>query len=164
MTQKRLKEGAIDTILNSVSIFGEMVDDFRNSDKFFKYKAMVVATWFILSLSSLVVACPANTGGVETNDIGAQLLENRDEHPPVYTVKNDSADTWNSVVITVNGRYKSTLNRLEGNGGTITLTSAVLFDEQGTRPSSKLVIQDIRVTVDDPSADFVMLKHGLTPD
>ena len=42
VTKERLREGAVDTLLNSVSILGEMIEDFRNSDRFFKYKAFVV--------------------------------------------------------------------------------------------------------------------------
>jgi hypothetical protein len=157
--KERLKEGLVDTLQNSVSILGELVDDFRSADRFFKYKALVLGGWFVLSVCSLGVACPGNTR--PSNDIGVALVVSRSDVVPVYMVKNDSTEEWNNVLITVNGKYSSSLSRLEPNGGNITLTSAVLFDDDGKRAPSNLVVQDIMVAVQDPEGTVVVLKAGV---
>jgi hypothetical protein len=77
-----------------------MVQDFRNSDRFFKYKAAVVATWFVLSSTSIGVAC---SGGESTNALGARLVIAGDAREPIFMVKNDSERPWQDVEVVVNG-------------------------------------------------------------
>ena len=48
-----------------------MMEDFRNSDRYFKYKAGVLAGWLFLTVSSFGVACP---GQGPSNDIDAHLI------------------------------------------------------------------------------------------
>ncbi|MCC6336672.1 MAG: hypothetical protein IT380_22115 [Myxococcales bacterium] len=155
--REKLKEGAADTILNSVSILGDVLEDFRTSDKFFKYKAMVLTLWFALTVGAFGVACPTNDG--PSNEIEARLVVG-DGSPPVYMVKNESADAWENVEIVVNGGYRSTMATMEANGGNVTLSPAVLFDANGKRAPSTLAITDITVQVGDPEATVVLLKGG----
>lgn len=157
MNRERLQEGAIDTILNSVSILGEVIEDFRSSDRFFKYKALVLGTWLLFTVGAFGVACPT-TG--PTNDIDARLVVSAEGSTPVYMVKNESSDVWEGVEITVNGQYRSTLAQLEAQGGNITLSPAVLFDDTGKRAPSSLIITEIVVHVLEPDATVVLLKGG----
>lgn len=157
VTKERLKEGAADTLLNSVSILGEVLEDFRTSDKFFKYKALVLTLWFALSVGAFGVACP-NDG--PTNEIDARLVVSGDATNPIYMVKNESKDVWESVEIVVNGGYRSTMATMEAMGGNVTLSPAVLFDQQGKRAPSSLRITDITVYVHEPEATVVLLKGG----
>jgi hypothetical protein len=156
LTGKRIREGAADTLLNSFSILGEVVEDFRSSDRFFKYKAMVISLWFLLAIGSFGIACPS-TG--PSNDINAVLVVGGGT-PPVYMVKNESTDPWQDVEIVVNGQYRSTMSQLAGEGGNVTLSAAVLFDEQGKRAPSTLSITDIVVKVRDPEAEVPLLQGG----
>lgn len=157
MTGKRLQEGAVDTLLNSFSILGEVVQDFRNSDRFFKYKAMVISLWFLLAIGSFGVACPS--GGGPTNDINAVLVVSGEAASPIYMIKNESTDSWHDVEIIVNGTYRSTMSEMPKEGNA-TLSSAVLFDDQGKRAPSKLQISDILVKVRDPEAEVTLLCGG----
>lgn len=158
-TAERLKEGAVDTVLNSFSILSEVVDDFKSSDRFFKYKALVLTTWLLLSVGAFGVACPS-TG--PANEINAVLVQAGDAAAPVYMVKNESGDTWQDVEIIVNERYRSTMSQLEAGGGNATLSPAVLFDDSGHRAPNTLQITDIVVKVRDPEAEVTLL-HGGAP-
>lgn len=152
-----IKEGAIDTLFNSVSILSEMADDFRTSDRFFKYKFAVLLTWFLLSVTSVGVAC-GNQG--PTNSIHAKLVIGGDASRPVYLVKNESLEVWEDVEVLVNGQYRATLAQMEANGGSIALSPAVLFDGAGAKAPASLVISDIVVTVTDPSETVTLLQGG----
>lgn len=157
-TKQRLKEGAADTLLNSVSILGEVLEDFRTSDRFFKYKALVLTLWFALTVGAFGVACP-NEG--PTNDIDAKLVVSGDATNPIYMVKNESKDAWENVEIVVNGGYRSTMATMEALGGNVTLSPAVLFDADGKRAPSTLQVTDITVEVREPEASVVLLKNGV---
>jgi hypothetical protein len=155
--RERLKEGAADTLLNSVSILGEVLEDFRTSDKFFKYKALVLTLWFVLTVGAFGVACPSDG---PSNEIDARLVISGDQANPIYMVKNESNHDWESVEIVVNGEYRSTMATMEKMGGNVTLSPAVLFDANGKRAPSSLHITDITVIVGDPDATVVLLKNG----
>ena len=155
ITTARIREGAADTLLNSFSILGEVVEDFRTSDRFFKYKAMVISLWFLLAIGSFGIACPSSG---PSNDISAVLVVSGD----VYMVKNDGSEPWQDVEIIVNGAYRSTMSQVAG-GGNVTLSSAVLFDELGKRAPSKLTITDIVVKARDPEAEVTLLRGGAQP-
>jgi len=155
-----IKEGAVDTLLNSVSILSEMAEDFRTSDRFFKYKAGVLLTWLMLSLTSVGVAC--GTQG-PSNDINAVLVVGGDATHPIYLVKNDSLERWQDVEVLVNGKFRATLATMDANGGSIALSPAVLFDETGAKAPASLVIQDIVLTVSEPNESVTLLSGGVRP-
>ncbi len=157
LSSARLREGAADTLLNSFSILGEVVEDFRSSDRFFKYKAMVISLWFLLAIGSFGIACPSSG---PSNDINAMLVVSGEAAAPIYMVKNESNDVWKDVEITVNGKYRSTMSQLPGEGGNTTLSAAVLFDDTGKRAPSSLPITDIVVKVRDPEGEVALLKNG----
>lgn len=152
-----LKEGALDTLLNSVSILSEIAEDFRTSDRFFKYKAGVLVTWLLLSLTSFGVACGPQG---PTNDINAVLIVGGDSSHPIYLVKNESLEVWQDVEVVVNGRYRATLAQMEANGGSIALSPAVLFDESGSKAPAGLSITEIILTVSEPEETVTLLSGG----
>lgn len=157
-TGERLKESASDTVLNAFSILSEVLDDFKSSDRFFKYKALVLTVWLLLSVGAFGVACP---GGGTTNALDATLVLAGEAGAPVYMVKNDGSDTWEDVEIIVNGKYRATQARVEASGGNITLSPAVLWDEGGKRAPSSLTINDITVKARDPEAEVALLRDGV---
>ena len=151
-----LKEQAADAVLNAFAIIGEMVDDFRSADRFFKYKALVLVLWLASAIGAFGVACPA---GGPSNTAGARLVVGGDRSSPAYMVKNASDEPWQDVEILVNGKYRSTLVQLEPQG-TITISPAVIFDTTGTRAPSDLRVTDIEVRVGEPEGGAVLLKAG----
>jgi len=156
---ERLREGAIDTLLNAASILKEMVQDFRNSDRFFKYKAVVVAAWFVLSSTSIGVAC---SGGETTNALGARLVIAGDAREPIFMVKNDSERAWQDVEVVVNGAYRSTTTTVSPRDA-LTLSPVILFDASGKPAPRGLTISDIRVSARDPDEDVSLLISGQAP-
>jgi hypothetical protein len=155
--REQLKESATDIVLNSVSILGEVLEDFRTSDRFFKYKALVLTLWFALTVGAFGVACPSDG---PRNEIDARLVVSGDQANPIFMVKNESNRDWENVEIVVNGEYRSTLATMEKMGGNVTLSPAVLFDANGKRAPSSLHITDITLIVRDPDATVVLLKNG----
>jgi hypothetical protein len=156
MSRERLQEGAVDILLNSVSILGEVIEDFRSSDRFFKYKALVLAAWLALAFGAVGVASYTTGPG---NDIAARLITGGDGSS--YLVSNESSDDWQDVEITVNGAWRATESRVRASGGTVALNPAVIFDARGNRAPSSLDITDIQVRVVDPEATVVLLKAGV---
>lgn len=156
MSSDRLREGAVDTVLNSVSILGELAADFRSSDRYFKYKVFVLVAWALLSVSSITVAC---AGHGPSNDIEATLITTGDASSPLYAVKNSSLEPWHDVEILVNGQYRTTQGEVEANAA-VALSSAVLFDAKGKRAPRGLRITDIVVKVAEPEADVGLLLKG----
>jgi hypothetical protein len=160
LDKRAIKEGAVDTLLNSVSILGEIAEDFRTSDRFFKYKAGVLVAWLVLSVTSVGVAC-GDTG--PTNDINAALVMGGEAGRSIYLVKNESLEPWQDVEVLVNGAYRATLAQMEANGGSIALSPAVLFDSSGAKAPANLTITDIVVSVSEPNETVTLLKDGITP-
>lgn len=152
-----LQERLVDTLLNSGATLSELVEDFRSSDRFFKYKFAVLVVWGVLFTSSLTVACGQRG---PTNDIHAVLVRAGEATHPIYLVKNDSSGPWQDVEVLVNGAYRATSASLEANGGSITLSPAILYDESGNLAPSSLMVTDIVVSVIDPSETVVLLRAG----
>ncbi|MBL9037624.1 MAG: hypothetical protein JNG84_03815 [Archangium sp.] len=160
LSKAALKEGAIDTLLNSVSVLAELVEDFRSSDRFFKYKAMVLGTWLFLSLSTFAVACPSQG---PANDIEAHLVVVKNtSSTPIYMVKNNSVETWNDVEVIVNGVYRSTTAQVPSSDS-IGLSPAVLFDAEGQHAPASLSVSDIEVRVLEPEGRVKLLVGGRQP-
>lgn len=153
-----IKEGAVDTLLNSFSILSEIAEDFRTSDRFFKYKAAVLVAWLVLSVTSVGVAC-GHQG--PSNDISAVLVVGGDSSRPIYLVKNESLEPWQDVEVIVNGTYRATLAQMEANGGSIALSPAVLFDATGAKAPAELRITEIVVNVNDPNDSVTLLENGV---
>ena len=154
LTKEAVREGAIDVLLNSFSILREIAEDFRNSDRYFKYKALVLSMWLMLVATSVGVSC---AGGPAGNSFGARLIVAGDSHDRAYMVKNDSEDEWQSVQITVNGKYYVTAAQLRPYGD-ISLSPRLMFDEAGKEAPASLVISEIHLSCNE--GDAYLLKGG----
>jgi hypothetical protein len=156
LTRGQVQERAADTVLNAFSILGEVFEDFRRADRYFKYKALALLLWLGSVVGAFGVACP---DVVPRNPIRAHLVVGNEGGAPVYMVENLSNSAWQDVEIVVDGRYRATLSQLESNGG-VTLSPAVLFDADGHRAPPALRIAEIEVRVTDPEASVVLLHAG----
>jgi hypothetical protein len=158
LSKERIEATASDTVLNAFSILSEVIEDFKNADRFFKYKAGVLSSWLLLSAFSFVVACPQNP---HSNVLEASLLLAGDASRPIYLLQNDSSTDWNQVEVLVNGgAFKSTLSKIPSNGGTFTLSGAVLYDDSGNRAPSSLVVSDVEVRARSPKGAVVLLRDS----
>ncbi|HCF59964.1 MAG TPA: hypothetical protein DFS52_18470 [Myxococcales bacterium] len=105
------KEAFLDTVLNAKSLVLEMVEDFRASDRFFKYKASVVAGWVLLSLISLFVACPSSNKAEDTNELSARVRVQKvsalDRQITALYIENRSDEDWDVVLLKLNSTYSA---------------------------------------------------------
>ncbi|WP_237080387.1 hypothetical protein [Myxococcus xanthus] len=147
---KRLAGDASNHLLNGLSILKELVADFRRSDRFFKYKASIIAGWLVMTVMSLAIACPGST--VRKGDMDARLvLSDRLDRPSV-TIWNESKEPWYDVTLTVNGQYQAAVLTVAP-GEFITITPKQLMGSSGAAPAD-LRFQSIQMRSRDDSADL----------
>ncbi len=160
---KRLASGASNVFLNALSILKEMVQDFRNQDRFFKYKAGIVGGWVFISLVSIVIACPGQ--GIQTAELGARVtvLPNADKPTasPSLTVTNTGDDPWMNVIFVVNGKYRATAAKVDA-GGIFTLTPRILVSSEGKPMGSDERFLQAEMRTDDGTAELVRAGQPLT--
>ena len=138
---KRVASEASNVVLNAFSVLKEKVEELREQDRFFKYKAGIVGGWVAISLVSLVIACPGRS--IETTNLGARVtvLPNpeRPTASPSLTVTNTDDEPWENVIFVVNGKYRATVERIDA-GGIFTLTPKSVLSPEGAMPSNERFI------------------------
>jgi hypothetical protein len=149
--KQRLRETALDTVLNAAGILADTWDDFRRQDRFFKYKAAIIGAWAFLSITSFFIAFPGSMFDAK-NRLGARLVDTRVNDRPVYMIVNDSSDAWREVTVVVNGRYRTAVGTVEPNGGTLTFNIKQLKGDNGIAAPHDLVITDLQLRTDDGNA------------
>ncbi len=105
----------------------DLAEGFRRSDRPFKQRSAVVATWLLLAFLSIWVACPPSgptnsLGAVarfETNIMGAQVL-----------VQNDSRDNWTDVTFTLDDGWRLEKPTVRGGDKLVVPLSAFTRDGQ----------------------------------
>lgn len=80
-------------------------DDLKRSDRFFKTRLTVIATWALLSLVTLYAACPSSG---PTNALGAdvQVLRESLVGGQQLLVRNESSEIWTDVVLTLDEGWR----------------------------------------------------------
>lgn len=144
----RLKSEAENTALNFIAQAKEGLESFRRSDRFFKYKAGIVAAWFLVSVVTLLWAPRSSSGD---NRLGASLVLTTVLDHPVYMVKNDSSRTWREVVVVVNRTYRAAVSEVEA-GHNLTLGPKQLLGENGSIAPTNLELQDFEIRTAQGSA------------
>lgn len=153
----RLKEGAADAALNIAGILRDLWADFRASDQFFKYKALILAVWLALSGAGFFVACPGSGG--PTNTIGARLVKGKVLDSTVISVINESEDAWEDVVVVVNRTYSSSVAHVPGReqdpDNRFTVDTKKLRDPNNKAAPDALFISDLYVRTAEGRADLI---------
>ncbi len=152
----RLRAGAESTALNVVAILRETWEDFRNSDRYFKYKAIILVAWAVLSLTGVGVACPAPSVHRDTT-LGARLVVGAEDERPALVLHNESDAAWQDVLIIVNGRYRAAVSHVEPHAF-ITVTPKQLMGDNGKLAPSDLQATDVELRTRKGSAQ--LLEHG----
>lgn len=129
---KRLASEASNAALNGLSILKELVQDFRERDRFFKFKAMILGSWLTLSVLSIAVACPKQ--GLETGALGARVVDPKIAGRPTLMIYNESKEPWTDVIFVVNGEFRASVERVMP-GDFITLTPKQLMNSAGAAPA-----------------------------
>ncbi|MCP3144599.1 hypothetical protein [Pyxidicoccus xibeiensis] len=129
---KRLAGEASNHALNAFSILKELVADFRQRDRFFKYKASIVAGWLAMTAASFAIACPGSS--VETGDMDARLVLSDKLDRPSITIFNESDEAWEDITVIVNGQYRGASPSVAP-GEFMTITPKQLMGSSGAAPA-----------------------------
>ncbi|MDY7230650.1 hypothetical protein [Hyalangium rubrum] len=161
---QRLKSEASNVFLNALSIIKEKVQELREQDNFFKYKAGIIGGWALVSVLSIVIACPGQ--GIETTALGARvtLLPNADKPTanPSLTVTNTDTEPWENVVFVVNGKYSTrTIPKIDA-GSIFTVTPRLLANNAGTPMPPDERFYQAEMRTDDGKAELVREGQPLT--
>lgn len=157
--QDRLKSGASNALLNALGAARDAYADFQAANRFFKYKAFIVAGWVALTVLTLFIARPGSDG--PDNDLDAKLVVTQTPGSTIYMVKNEGMDPWKNVVIEVNGQFKTTARpELQANDG-ITLTPKILVGPDGKLAPPTLQIRDVVVRTSEGTT--LLLENGELP-
>ncbi|MFP2927196.1 hypothetical protein ACLESO_18755 [Pyxidicoccus sp. 3LG] len=147
---KRLAGEASNHALNALSVFKELVADFRQRDRFFKYKASIVAGWVAMTVASFAIACPGSS--VETGDMDARLVLSDKLDRPSITIFNESEEAWEDITLTVNGQYRAAVPSVAP-GAFLTITPKQLMGSNGAAPAD-LRFNSVQMRSRNDSADL----------
>jgi hypothetical protein len=142
--QSRLRSGAENTALNVVSILRETWEDFRNADRYFKYKAAILAGWAVLSLLGVTVSCPGTPTVKHSAELGARLIMGEEPEHPAYVLSNESDRAWEDVMVVVNHAYRAAISHVEPKAF-VTITPKQLMGDNGKLAPFNLKATDIEL-------------------
>jgi len=155
----RLRSGAASTALNVRAILRETWEDFRNSDRYFKYKALILAAWTLLTVFGVAVACPGPSVHRDPS-LGARLVVGEEGEHPALVLNNESDLAWQEVIIVVNGRYRAAISHVEPHAF-VTITPKQLMGDNGKLAPSDVRFTDVELRTRKGSA--VLLQKGALP-
>jgi hypothetical protein len=156
--QSRLRDGAESTALNVVAILRETWEDFRNADRYFKYKAAILAAWAVLSLVGVGVACPGTPVVTRSNSsLGARLVVGEETEHPAYVLSNESDRAWEDVVVVVNHTYRAAISHVEPKAF-VTITPKQLMGDNGKLAPFNLRATDLELHT--RKGNVVLLERG----
>ena len=149
----RLRSGAENTALNAFAELRERWEDFRGKDRFFKYKALIVSSWLLLSAAALWTARPSPSV-VGNSRLGARLVIGANPERPIFTVFNESDASWADVIVLINHEFSGGSPLVEPNGY-LSLTPTQLMGKNGRTPPSDLKASEIELRTRSGSATLL---------
>jgi hypothetical protein len=155
--QTRLRSGAESTALNVVAILRETWEDFRNADRYFKYKAWILLGWAALSLAGVFVACPGAPTVAHSASLRARLVLGEETEHPAYVLSNESDRAWEDVVVVVNHTYRAAISHVEPRAF-VTITPKQLMGDNGKLAPSDLKATDLELHT--RKGNLVLLENG----
>jgi hypothetical protein len=106
----------------------DLTENFRRSDSGFKLRAVVVATFAVLSLVTFWVACPSTVG--PANSLGAVVrLDPESIMGTQIMVHNNSERMWTDVVLTLDDTWRFEQRTMRA--GDRLVLSTTRFQRQG---------------------------------
>jgi hypothetical protein len=160
---ERLKSESANVALNAVAVLKEMVGDFRQQDRFFKYKALIVGGWVMVSLATVGLTCAR--GVKETGDFGAKLIPITSRAS--VTIMNKSDATWRNVTVVVTdhrgAKWQASVARVDP-AKELTVTPKQLLGEEGRAAPSDIKIRDVEMRTSEGRALLLDNGHNLTEE
>jgi hypothetical protein len=155
--QTRLRSGAENTALNVFAILRETWEDFRNADRYFKYKAFILLGWAVLSVAGVVVACPGAPTLTGPTSLGARLVLGEETEHPAYVLSNESDRAWEDVMVVVNHTYRAAISHVEPKAF-VTITPKQLMGDNGRLAPSDLKATDLELHT--RKGSLILLENG----
>lgn len=152
---KRVAQGAADFGDQLLTFVTEGVRDFKSRDRFFKFKALIIATYVLLSVTTFGVACPGASVG--TQDMGARVVVGGVSDRPVWLIKNESDEDWTNVVVIINGTYRAAVGVVPAQKDLAVTPLQLIGDDRSTAPS------DLRATtleLKTEDGDVTLIQEG----
>lgn len=148
--QDAAKEAFLGVFYDAKTMALDLVDDFRASDRFFKYKAAVIGGWAMLSLMALVVACPSRQVRDEVaNSLDARVLIKQvpalDRTITAIYIQNDSGDDWGDTLLKLNNTFTHALADLKA-GSKAVVTLEKFSGPSGAQPPPGTRPQKLEIT------------------
>jgi hypothetical protein len=151
---KRLASEAQNAALNAFSVLKELVQDFKERDRFFKFKALILGSWVTLSVLSIGIACPSRS--IESGALGARVVDPKIAGRPTLMIYNESDEPWEDVIFIVNGEFRASVEKVKP-GDFITLTPKQLMNSAGAAPAD-MPLRNLELRTREGSA--TLLRNG----
>jgi hypothetical protein len=134
----------------------QLIEDFRKSDKYFKYKTAVIAGYAVIAVLTLVIFIP----GGELNQIDAEVTLSKAEiiGGRFFLVSNLSTNEWKDINLILNHTYTAHHPSL-GAGKKMPFFLSAFSDRLRHPPSAKLVVQTLRIECNHGLFERDFLKH-----
>jgi hypothetical protein len=160
----RLKSESANVALNALSIVKEKVQEFREQDRFFKYKAFIVAGWVLMSMATFGTTWAR--GAKQTGDFGASLVPVRNRASSV-SILNKSPAAWEDVIIVVKDdkgvEWRASVARVEPMMD-VTIGPKQLLGPSGQAAPSDLVVRGVEMRTAEGRATLLEDGRNLTLD
>jgi hypothetical protein len=160
----RLKSESANVALNALSIVKEKVQEFREQDRFFKYKAFIVAGWVLMSVGTFGTTWAR--GAKQTGDFGAKLVPvpNR---PSSISILNKSEDVWEDVIVVIKdnkgAEWRASVARVAPTMD-VTISPKQLLGASGQAAPSDIVIRGVEMRTAEGRATLLEDGRNLTED
>jgi hypothetical protein len=145
--KERLKSESANVALNTLSIVKEKVQEFREQDQFFKYKAFIASGWLLLSVSTFGITCAR--GAKQTGDFGAKLVAIPARSS--VSILNKSEEPWASV---------ASVQPMKE----VTISPKQLLGSAGQAAPSDIAIQGLEMRTSEGRAVLLQDGQNLTED
>ncbi len=163
LLKERLKSESANVALNTLSIVKEKVQEFREQDQFFKYKAFIASGWLLLSVSTFGITCAR--GAKQTGDFGAKLVAIPARSS--VSILNKSDEPWEDVIIVVTdnrgGEWRASVASVQPTKE-VTLSPKQLLGSAGQAAPSDIVIQGLEMRTSEGRALLLQDGQNLTED
>ncbi|PTL76838.1 hypothetical protein [Vitiosangium sp. GDMCC 1.1324] len=160
---QKLKSESANVALNALSIVKEMVQDFRQQDRFFKYKAFIVGGWLLLSVVTFGATCAR--GVKQTGDFGAKLVPVAGRSS--VTIMNKSEAPWIEVTLIVKddrgAEWRASVARVEP-AREVTVSPKQLLGAGGQAAPSDISIRGVEMRTSEGRATLMVDGRNLTDD
>jgi hypothetical protein len=81
----------------------DLTEGYRRSNRYFRMRAAVIASFTLLTVASLWLACPSSG---PRNDLGAEVKLAESFLGHQLLIRNESDEIWTDVVITLDGTWR----------------------------------------------------------